>query len=43
MTPVDYTVKSLKRARFALRPGSRKMAKHHNLFIWRSNLLGSSE
>lgn len=45
MTPVDYTVKSLKEGaiRFAAeQPENGKNRVTGNLFIWRSNLLGSS-
>ncbi len=45
MNPVDYTVKSLKEGsiRFAAeQPENGKKPHPRNLFIWRSNLLGSS-
>lgn len=44
MTPVDYTVKSLKEGSIRFAAEQPENGKNHprNLFIWRSNLLGSS-
>ncbi|VEA76805.1 respiratory nitrate reductase 1 subunit alpha [Salmonella enterica subsp. arizonae] len=44
MTPVDYTVKSLKDGSIRFAAEQPENGKNHprNLFIWRSNLLGSS-
>lgn len=44
MNPVDYTVKSLKEGSIRFAAEQPENGKNHprNLFIWRSNLLGSS-